>query len=254
MYEKSVVVRRGLDELRATGLGGVADEFASHLTRRHVSRVTVETYLRVAAHFARWLERRGHGASRSTVRSFLLMHLPRCRCPRRPTHSRIIVRAALAQFAVVLRLSGHFDDEAPAARPVDVEVERFVAHLRLVCGADGTCGARRPRGWARRIARHRVRATTIHQARNRDFDSVIAVWPLAVGGDAEGKRRLLYNALTRARRQAHVVVQDSDGDALSGPLFAGGAGRATNRRRAVGCRSGFTRRNSLERSPRRDGR
>lgn len=144
MYEKSVVLCRGLDELRATGLAGVADAFASHLARRHVSRVTVETYLRVAAHFARWLERRRRGASRSAVRSFLRKHLPRCRCPWRPTHSRIIVRAALSQLTAVLRQSGRFDDEALAARPVDEEVDRFVAHLRLVCGtADSTRRHRR---------------------------------------------------------------------------------------------------------------
>jgi DNA helicase IV len=48
---------------------------------------------------------------------------------------------------------------------------------------------------------------TIQQAKNREFDGVVALWPYQVGGDAEQKRRLLYNAITRARRWCTVVVQ-----------------------------------------------
>lgn len=53
----------------------------------------------------------------------------------------------------------------------------------------------------------RLVALTIHQAKNREFDRVIVLWPYEVSGDDERKRRLAYNAITRARQEAFVVVQ-----------------------------------------------
>jgi hypothetical protein len=50
-------------------------------------------------------------------------------------------------------------------------------------------------------------AMTVHQAKNREFEGVVVLWPFTVGGDAEHKRRLLYNAITRARRWCTVVLQ-----------------------------------------------
>jgi hypothetical protein len=61
-------------------------------------------------------------------------------------------------------------------------------------------------------------ALTVQQAKNREFDGVVVLWPFQVGGDAEHKRRLLYNAITRARRWCTVILQ---GDSLSTvPPFA----------------------------------
>lgn len=62
----------------------------------------------------------------------------------------------------------------------------------------------------RRVKDQGVRAMTIHQAKNREFDSVIVLWPYEVAGSAERQRRLLYNAITRAKRQALVVVQSTE--------------------------------------------
>lgn len=59
-----------------------------------------------------------------------------------------------------------------------------------------------------RPTRLRVRAMTVHQAKNREFESVIVLWPYEVGGSVERQRRLLYNAITRAKRRAIVVVQN----------------------------------------------
>ena len=72
------------------------------------------------------------------------------------------------------------------------------------------------RSWRRRVM-------TIHQAKNREFESVIVLWPLKLGGQPEQKRRLLYNAVTRARGRAVVIVQDPKGKVVTGPLFMGGA-------------------------------
>ena len=62
----------------------------------------------------------------------------------------------------------------------------------------------------RRVRDRGIRAMTIHQAKNREFDSVVVLWPYKVAGSTDRKRRLLYNAITRAKRQAVVIVQNPD--------------------------------------------
>ena len=56
-------------------------------------------------------------------------------------------------------------------------------------------------------ASHQLTAMTVQQAKNREFEGVVVIWPYQVGGDAEHKRRLLYNAITRAKRWCNVIVQ-----------------------------------------------
>lgn len=56
-------------------------------------------------------------------------------------------------------------------------------------------------------AAHLFAAMTVQQAKNREFDGVVVIWPYQVGGDVEHKRRLLYNAVTRAKRWCNVIVQ-----------------------------------------------
>ena len=53
----------------------------------------------------------------------------------------------------------------------------------------------------------RYAAMTVQQAKNREFDGVIVLWPYQVGGDAEHKRRLLYNAVTRAKQWCSIITQ-----------------------------------------------
>ena len=57
------------------------------------------------------------------------------------------------------------------------------------------------------IDQHPFTAMTVQQAKNREFEGVVVLWPFTVGGDAEQKRRLLYNAITRAKRWCTVIVQ-----------------------------------------------
>ena len=73
----------------------------------------------------------------------------------------------------------------------------------------------------RRVMSHGVRAMTIHQAKNREFHSVIVLWPYQVTGTIERKRRLLYNAITRAKNRVLVVVQNPS--RLSQPPFVAGS-------------------------------
>lgn len=48
--------------------------------------------------------------------------------------------------------------------------------------------------------------TTVHGAKNREFDNVIVLWPYRVRSDQEQQRRLLYNAITRAKNNCMVLV------------------------------------------------
>lgn len=59
-------------------------------------------------------------------------------------------------------------------------------------------------------ATHKFTAMTVQQAKNREFDGVVVIWPYQVGGDAEHKRRLLYNAVTRAKRWCNIIVQNKN--------------------------------------------
>jgi hypothetical protein len=50
------------------------------------------------------------------------------------------------------------------------------------------------------------RVMTIPRAKNREFGSVLVMWPHSVAGNLEHQRRLLYNAITRAKERCSVVV------------------------------------------------
>lgn len=67
-------------------------------------------------------------------------------------------------------------------------------------------------------AYHLFTAMTVQQAKNREFDGVVVIWPYQVGGDVEHKRRLLYNAVTRAKRWCNIIVQGRN--ILAAPPFA----------------------------------
>ena len=86
------------------------------------------------------------------------------------------------------------------------------------------CEARRAHQRSRAYRRVRgrgVRAMTIHQAKNREFHSVIVLWPYEVVGSIDRQRRLLYNAVTRARFRVLVVVQNLR--RLAQPPFVAGS-------------------------------
>jgi hypothetical protein len=53
-------------------------------------------------------------------------------------------------------------------------------------------------------------AMTIQQAKNREFDHVVVFWPYTIRDNPVQKRRLLYNAITRAKRSCTVLVQSAD--------------------------------------------
>lgn len=52
-----------------------------------------------------------------------------------------------------------------------------------------------------------IKAITVHQAKNREFDHVILLWPLKIDPDKEKQKRLFYNGITRARVSCSVIIQ-----------------------------------------------
>lgn len=53
-------------------------------------------------------------------------------------------------------------------------------------------------------------AMSVHGAKNREFDYVFIAWPYEVRGNDLLKRKLLYNAVTRAREEAILFVQGGE--------------------------------------------
>ncbi|HYS04429.1 MAG TPA: ATP-dependent helicase [Candidatus Dormibacteraeota bacterium] len=62
--------------------------------------------------------------------------------------------------------------------------------------------------------------TTVHGAKNREFDNVFVLWPYKVPSDVAQRRRLLYNAVTRSRRNCMVLVHGDENRARTDPVLA----------------------------------
>jgi UvrD-like helicase family protein len=122
-----------------------------------------------------------------------------------------------------LQLADDGDATAPAPAfpagaklPGQRDVEQWVERQRRVCGQTVFSSAELRAAVHRSVQllraqpyrRSGLRAMTIHQAKNREFDNVLVLWPVQVPSDPEAQRRLLYNALTRAKNLATVIVQD----------------------------------------------
>lgn len=88
------------------------------------------------------------------------------------------------------------------AAEIRAQIERFVTLRRQFGGRPDST----------------LSAMTIHQAKNREFDHVVVIWPYRVPNGDDQRRRLLYNAITRARRSCTVLVQAQD--LLDGAPFA----------------------------------
>jgi hypothetical protein len=63
-------------------------------------------------------------------------------------------------------------------------------------------------------------ATTVHGAKNREFDNVFILWPYQVKGGPERQRRLLYNGITRSKKNCMVLVQGEVERATNDPVLS----------------------------------
>ncbi len=97
------------------------------------------------------------------------------------------------------------------------QLQEWIDHQRRVCGRDRiqkdeleeqakrACQQLRSMSPVRD---DRLVAMTSHQAKNREFERVIVLWPYEVSGAPEKLRRLLYNGITRAKQRATIIVQN----------------------------------------------
>ncbi|MGD0885516.1 MAG: ATP-dependent helicase [Thermodesulfovibrionales bacterium] len=61
--------------------------------------------------------------------------------------------------------------------------------------------------------------TTVHGAKNREFDNVIILWTFKLPPDREQQRRLLYNAVTRAKQNCMLLVLGDVNRARTDPVL-----------------------------------
>ena len=103
--------------------------------------------------------------------------------------------------------------------PAVKSAREWIGRLRRVLGTEEVTADEVRRQIARALAARRryggravaeFSAMTIQQAKNREFDHVVVIWPYTVPNDDDQKRRLLYNAITRAQRSCLVLVQAQD--------------------------------------------
>lgn len=80
-------------------------------------------------------------------------------------------------------------------------------------------------------------AMTVQQAKNREFDGVVVLWPHNVPKQGEHQRRVLYNAITRAKKWCVVVVLvNNKKDRLVEPPFEVDSAELARMRAAVRMR------------------
>jgi hypothetical protein len=109
--------------------------------------------------------------------------------------------------------------EAKHAAEVRTQAQRF-AKLKGLQGVPNDLAGR----FAERVLNtHRAysgrtpRCTlaTVHGAKNREFDNVFVFWGYKLPGDPEKERRLLYNAITRAKKHCIVLVIGQDANRIT---------------------------------------
>lgn len=61
--------------------------------------------------------------------------------------------------------------------------------------------------------------TTVHGAKNQEFDHVVVLWPHLRPSSTEQQRRLLYNAITRARKSCLLLVQGNEEQVRNDPVL-----------------------------------
>lgn len=144
--------------------------------------------------------------------------------------------AEVSSLSAALGLDGAPDSEllladlelrARQARATDVEASmqrtRNLTGRESMRTSDVRATVERVIAMRRSYGHRRIRrllAMTVHQAKNREFDAVIVVWPFQLPPDHVAQRRLLYNAITRAKKQVLVLVEDPKNDRLRAPPFA----------------------------------
>lgn len=134
MFEDHFRRPRVCARMRANPLAELLESLADRLADRRHQPEVLQRYLQAAEHYGRWMGRRRNGnlvVDEQSIRTFVHLHLPRCRCrPPAPRH-RQTVRAALVQLREVQQSidpRGH--DERESDHPHDALLREFDRHMR----------------------------------------------------------------------------------------------------------------------------
>ncbi|WP_295842077.1 ATP-dependent helicase [uncultured Xanthomonas sp.] len=124
-----------------------------------------------------------------------------------PAEALEAVRAT-GDHALYSDFSNWVDRLVRTRREVSISREMLSETIKQICGN---------RARFQRSSDFGYKAMSVHRAKNREFDHVVVLWPAATSGDNEQKRRLLYNAVTRAKEECIVLVQAKNN--LDAPPF-----------------------------------
>ena len=112
---------------------------------------------------------------------------------------------------------------SPTARQVRDRLLRFAQLKRLshLPEALATGHIRQAVHSARAFGRQQGKRiiTTVHGAKNREFEHVIILWTKSVPPSRDLQRKLLYNAITRAKKDCLLLVIGNDRDVASSPVL-----------------------------------
>lgn len=126
----------------ANPLGIILEDFARDLQSAGDLRCTIQEYLRIAEHFASWLERchlSPQQISAEVMEQFVRRHLPRCHCPRPAATTARTCRTALHQLLRFLQRRGVIVQRSAPLTPIDRLIGSFEHYMAQACGlADAT--------------------------------------------------------------------------------------------------------------------
>jgi len=112
-------------------------DFTAHLKARGHSDGTQHSYRSALMHFLCWLAKESPESqvvNSRTVRTFLQVHLPTCRCPPPAFKSAKTVRAALSQLLVMLGQGRLLPPDYQISAAIEGALHQFDDFLRDVCG------------------------------------------------------------------------------------------------------------------------
>lgn len=112
-------------------------DFTAHLKARGHSDKTQHNYRSALMHFLCWLAKEppeSQVVNSSTVRTFIQVHLPTCRCPPSAFKSAKTVRAALSQLLVMLGQGRLLPPGDQISAAIEGTLHKFDDFLRDVCG------------------------------------------------------------------------------------------------------------------------
>ena len=138
-----------------------------------------------------------HIRQESTSQESVASLMTSCQLTDRRDLQRCIAELAATADPQLCRLSDWLRRKQSVSPISELTNDMIKDRLELILHQTRSFGASQERG---------ILAATVHGAKNREFDGVVVFWPFAIPKDPEQRRRLLYNAVTRAKSWCTVVL------------------------------------------------